>query len=267
MEKKSIHFLDKKITYYSAGNAPKTIVFLHGFFESSIIWEDYANRLKNSFRIICIDLLGHGETESIGDVHTTLLMSDALNAVLKAENITSCILIGHSMGGYVGLTFGERYFEKTKGVILVNSTAMDDSRTKKLDRDRAIKVMEKNPSIFINEAIPNLFPTEGREKYKEIIEVYINNALKTSTQGAVACLRGMKYRDDKTYLLQKGKFPLMIIAGTNDNVIPVEMIIPQMSLNSSIDSVLLEGCGHMSFIEEKEKCFEAISRFVYAMKW
>ncbi len=265
MEKKHLHFLDKKITYYISGDGLNTIVFLHGFLESSIIWEEYAHRLKNSFKVICIDLLGHGETESIGDVHTTLLMSDAVNAVLKAENVSSTILIGHSMGGYVGLTFGERYFEKTKGVILVNSTATADSRTKKSDRDRAIKVMEKNPSIFINEAIPNLFPTEGREKYQEIIQEFIENALKTSTQGAVACLRGMKYRDDKTYLLQKNEFPLMIIAGTNDNVIPVEMIIPQMSLNSSIDSVLLEGCGHMSFIEEKEKCFEAISRFVKAI--
>lgn len=265
MEKKQIHFLDKKITYYSYGKGAKTIVFLHGFLESSIIWDDYANRLSHQYHIICIDLLGHGETEAIGDVHTTLLLSDTVNAVLKAENISSCILVGHSMGGYVGLTFGERYHEKTKGVILVNSTAMADSRTKKLDRDRAIKVMQKNPSIFINEAIPNLFPTEGREKYHDIIQVFIENALKTDTNGAVACLRGMKYRDDKTYLLQKNKFPLMIIAGTKDNVIPVEMIIPQMSLNSSIDSVLLEGCGHMSFIEEKEKCFEAISRFVNAI--
>ena len=66
----------------------------------------------------------------------------------------------------------------------------------------AIKVMEKNPSIFINEAIPNLFPTEGREKYSKIISEFIHQALQTSTQGAIACLRGMKYRDDKTYLLQ-----------------------------------------------------------------
>lgn len=262
MDKKQLYFLDKKITYYKIGSGKTTLTFLHGFLESSIIWEEYANRLKNNFQIICMDLLGHGETETIGDVHTTLLMSDALNAVLKAENISSTILVGHSMGGYVGLTFGERYSEKTKGVVLVNSTATADSKVKKGDRERAIKVMEKNPSIFINEAIPNLFPTEGREKYSEIIEQFIQHALKTSTQGAIACLRGMKYRDDKTYLLQKNNFPLMIIAGTNDNVVPIEVILPQMSLNTNIDSVLLEGCGHMSFIEEKEKCFAAIERFV-----
>jgi pimeloyl-ACP methyl ester carboxylesterase len=262
MQEKKISFLGKNINYFLSGQGENLIVLLHGFLESSSMWEDYSFKWEKEYKVIAIDLPGHGKTDSLAEVNSTLLMADSVDAVLKNEKVSSAILIGHSMGGYVALSYGERYSEKIKGVVLLNSTALADSDIKKGDRDRAIKVMQKNPSIFINESIPNLFATDYREKYLEEIKLVIDGALKTNIDGACACLRGMKEREDKTFLLKENRFPIKFIAGAKDNVIPIEKVKEQISLHPKIHHQIFEESGHMSFIEEKEACFQAINSFL-----
>lgn len=262
MQQKSISFLGKKIYYYTSGSGEKTLVLLHGFLESSSMWEDYSKRWGNKYRIICIDIPGHGKSEVIAEVHTVNLMADAVDAVLKKEEVKKVCFIGHSMGGYISLAFGERYAEKISGVILLNSTAHPDSEIKKADRDRAVKVMQKNAAIFINEAIPNLFADSNREKFKNAIDRIIQEALQIPVEGACAALRGMKVREDKTHLLKENKFPVHFVSGAKDNVIPIEKVQEQVSLNENIRSVVFPESGHMSFLEAKEECFIILNQFI-----
>jgi pimeloyl-ACP methyl ester carboxylesterase len=262
MISKQVRFLGKNITYYSSGKGEKCLLFLHGFLESSTMWNDYTHRLQNEYKIISMDIPGQGKSEVIADIHSPSLMADTVDTVLKTEGIKTITIIGHSMGGYVALAFAERYKEKIKNIVLMNSTALADSDLKKADRDRAIKVLEKNPAIFINEAIPNLFADDNRQKFAQIIEELKKEALLTPVNGAVACLRGMKIREDKTSLLIKGDFPVLIIAGEKDNIIPLEKVKEQIALNPKIESLIIPGCGHMAFIEAKEECFEAIEKFI-----
>ncbi|MFZ5552657.1 MAG: alpha/beta fold hydrolase [Bacteroidota bacterium] len=259
-EKKTETFNGKKISYTIAGKG-NGIVFLHGFFESKKIWEDFSDQLSKNFCVICIDLPGHGETDVFGEVHTMSLMADCINAILKKENVSNIFLVGHSMGGYAALSFAERYSEKIKGLCMFNSTAYADSEIKKADRDRAIKVLKKNPMVFFNEAIPNLFGKENLEKFRNEIEAAKQLAVATSIDGACACLRGMKVREDKTELLGKIKFPVLYIAGDMDNVNPVDKTIEQSRLSEKIKLVVLPHCGHMGFLEAKEESLEAVKKF------
>ncbi len=267
MQQKSTTFLSKKVNYYTQGGGGKTIVLLHGFLENSTMWFDYAGRLGESYFVIAIDIPGQGESEILAEAHTTSLMADAVDQVLKTEKIKSAVFIGHSMGGYVALSFGERYSEKLKGIIMLNSTALADSEIKKADRDRAIKVLKKSPAVFINEAIPNLFADENKVKFKNEIEAIIQNALAGSIAGACCCLRGMKVREDKTHLLKEGKFPVHFISGAKDNVIPLEKVKEQTALNGKIRSIIFPDSGHMSFLEAREECFTAILDLLDKIKW
>lgn len=262
MQEKNLRFLGKNINYLISGSGDKNILLLHGFLNSSFMWEEFILRWKNDYKIIAIDLPGHGKTDSLAEVNSTSLMADAVDAVLKNEKIFSAVFIGHSMGGYVALAMGERYREKVNGVVLLNSTALADSDIKKGDRDRAIKVMQKNPSIFINESIPNLFATDHREKYTEEIQKVINVALKTDKNASCDCLRGMKEREDKTHLLKENHFPIKFISGAKDNVIPIDKVKEQISLNPKIQFEIFKESGHMSFIEAKEECFRSINDFL-----
>lgn len=262
MTTKNFRFLGKNIHYQISGSGKITLVLLHGFLENLSMWEEYSSRWKNDFQLLAIDLPGHGKTDSLAEVNSTSLMSDAVAAVLGQEKIETAFFIGHSMGGYVALAFGERYREKVKGVLLLNSTALADSETKKGDRERAIKVMQKNPSIFINESIPNLFATDHRVQFENEIKRIIQEALLTSIDGACDCLRGMKEREDKTHLLIENRFPVKFIAGAKDNVIPIDKIREQAQLHPAIELEIFPESGHMSFLEAKEGCYQSICNFI-----
>ena len=91
--------------FYSEEGQGQTIVLLHGFLENCSMWNDIkAQLVKHSYKVITVDLLGHGKTGCLGYIHTMEVMADAVYAVLHELKIKSFALVGHSMGGYVGFS-------------------------------------------------------------------------------------------------------------------------------------------------------------------
>ena len=84
MQQKNLRFLGKNVNYFLSGSGDKNIILLHGFLESSCMWHDYTSRWNKNYKVIAIDLPGHGKTDSLAEVNSTLLMADAVDAVLKA---------------------------------------------------------------------------------------------------------------------------------------------------------------------------------------
>jgi pimeloyl-ACP methyl ester carboxylesterase len=72
------------------------IVLLHGFLENQSMYNHTLQLCKRT--VITIDLLGHGETECLGYVHTMEDNADAVHSVLLELGIRKSILVGHSMG-------------------------------------------------------------------------------------------------------------------------------------------------------------------------
>lgn len=253
-------FNRKKICWYSLGEGP-VLVLLHGFLESSPVFFPLAKELSAHFRVLCIDLPGHGNSDTHGEIHSMQLCADVVASVLKSNSIKSAFLVGHSMGGYVALSFLDRYPEYCKGLCLLNSTAFSDTEEKKKDRERAVAVMQKNISLFIKEAIPNLFAESNRERLKPDIETVMEHALQTKAEGAAACTLGMRDRQDRSDLLQKHVVPFLIVAGKYDGVIPMGRSHAMAALHPEIELVVMEESGHMAFLEEKEKTCTTIIEF------
>ena len=119
---KQIQFKNTQISFSDTGKGT-VIVLLHGFLENKKMWDFYISEFAKKNRVIAIDLLGHGESECLGYVHSMEDHADAVQAVLSDLRIRKAIFIGHSMGGYVALAFAELYPDNTKGLVLLNSTA------------------------------------------------------------------------------------------------------------------------------------------------
>ena len=182
-------------------------MFLHGFLENSTMWNAHVEELAKKYRVICVDLLGHGDTDCLGYVHTMEDMADAVHHVLHELKLRKVVLVGHSMGGYVALAFAELYPDMMKGLVLVNSTSREDSDERKLNRDRAILAIKKSYTTAIRMAISNLFSEENRDRLTDEIEAVKLEALKTPLQGIVAAQEGMKVRNDREVLLHLTPYP------------------------------------------------------------
>src|SRR5690349_23915025 len=89
--------------FYTVKGKGRAVVLLHGFMGSSEVWQEFANDLSKRYKVVCIDLPGHGQTPSYGYIHNMELMAACVDAVLKKLRLRRVALVGHSMGGYVSL--------------------------------------------------------------------------------------------------------------------------------------------------------------------
>lgn len=223
------------------------------------MWNDYIPEFSRKYRIITIDLLGHGDTECMGYVHSMEDNADVVHAVLSKLRIRKAIFVGHSMGGYVALAFAELYPDNVKGLVLLNSTSIADSEERKLNRDRAIIAVKQNYLSFVRLAVANLFSEENREKLIDEIEKARAEALKTPLQGIVASLEGMKIRNDREVLLHFGPYPKMLILGKKDPVLNYEDSLEQIE-NTEVKLVSFPD-GHMSHIENAGELMKILLAF------
>ena len=247
---KTIQYKNIKISYTDQGKGT-AVVLLHGFLENKTMWDKYVSALSKNHRIITIDLLGHGETECLGYVHSMEDQADMIFAVLISLRIRKIVLVGHSMGGYVALAFAELYPDNVKGLFLLNSTSRADSDERKINRDRAIKAVKQNHTNFVRISISNLFSENNREVLTKEIEKVKLQALKTPLQGIVASLEGMKIRKDREVLLHFAPYPIQVVLGEKDGVLIYDDTIDQIE-GTKVELTTFPD-GHMSHIENEKE--------------
>jgi pimeloyl-ACP methyl ester carboxylesterase len=255
------HSVNTKPLHFSISGQGPVIVLLHGFLESGEIWKNFARRLGLSFQVVAIDLPGHGSSGVFERTVTMDEMAEAVYHVLASLKITRCIMAGHSMGGYVTLAFAEKYPRMLKGFILFHSHAAADSPEARANRERTIKLAEKDHHGFIKNFIPDLFaPVNISRCGKEIIKLR-DMAMKTEKAGIIAALEGMKIRPDRQHVLLHTKVPVLFIIGKSDRRMPMEMIMPQTLLPSHCEVLLMDQVGHMGFIEASGLTYSALKGF------
>ncbi|HXB40517.1 MAG TPA: alpha/beta hydrolase [Bacteroidia bacterium] len=257
---KYIEFKNGKIAFTDHGKG-RAIVLLHGFLLNKEIWEETRNALSKHFRIICIDLPGHGKSDCFGYVHGMDLMAKSVKAVMDKLRLKKYVLVGHSMGGYAALAFAELFPEQIKGLCLFHSTSYADSDKKKHDRDKAIKSVKSDPNIYIRATVKNLFATKNLKFFKKQITFATQIARKTPKQGIVDALEGMKDRPSRDVILHFADYPIQFIVGKYDNLLPMQSLLDQTKLCKHRHTLFLENSGHMGFLEQPDTCIKFLKRF------
>jgi pimeloyl-ACP methyl ester carboxylesterase len=250
--------------HYTVEGKPKhhTVVLLHGFTESLDIWDDFSAELSVDYKVICVDLPGHGKSAVVSKAHSMELMADVVKAILDKELVGESVMIGHSMGGYVALAFAEKYPAMIKGLGLFHSTAFPDTPESKANRAKAIEAIEKNHSGFIMNFIPDLFAPAFRESLKKEIAAMVEKAQTMTTDAIVAAQLGMMERGDKRGVLAKATFPVLFIAGKLDTRVPFEKVLEMTAIPKDSTALLLHDIAHMGYMEARDKTLYAVKCFV-----
>ena len=254
-----IHYKNTKIAFSSSGKGT-TIVLLHGFLENKTMWSEMVPELSKRNRVICIDLLGHGQTECMGYVHSMELMATAVEAVLRHLRIRRVLFVGHSLGGYVALAFAEKHPEKVKGVCLMNSTPGADDKDRVQMRSAAITVAQKQFATVVRISMTNLFKEENLKKFKNELEAIKKQALLTPLQGYIAAQEGMKIRPDRSKVLKNAAFKTLLIIGKHDPVLAYKTQL-EVAAKTETKAVVFPD-GHMSHIENKDALILVLKEFV-----
>ncbi len=259
-----IYYKGGKIFYSDTGASSGTpLVLLHGYLESSEIWSGFTKRLSSDFRVISIDLPGHGSSSIYSECHTMEFMAEAVNEVLAGLDVSKAFITGHSLGGYVVLAFLELFPQKLKGYCLFHSHPYADTPEAVHKREREIEIVRSGKKyLMYPDNVSMMFASDNLTKFQEALNVSKEIASRTSDEGIISVLKGMMARPSRVGVLEEGSVPFLWILGRHDNYIPHDSVLSRTQLPSSARVVILEKSGHMGFVEEESLSAMIISDFM-----
>lgn len=254
---------------YSQKGSGNAIVLIHGFGEDSHVWQGVADVLQANFKVVLIDLPGSGKsvltTEALQDERLSIIdyYADVLHALLQQLKIDACVMLGHSMGGYITLSFVEKYPQLLKGYGLVHSTAYADSDEKRANRQRGITMMDEYGGYaFLKTTIPNLFSNAFKQTNSDSVNALIEAGKNFNVVALQNYYRAMMNRLDKTAVLKGSNLPVLFIIGTEDVAVPVKDSLEQTHMPICTYIHVLENAGHMSMIETPQQIAGFVEVFV-----
>lgn len=250
----SVCWVDHQKVYYERiGNAASNhkLLFVHGAAGNAEIWRSVRSLLP-SFDSIVADLPGHYRSEGKSK-KSIEEYADFLREFIRTLGFgdgSSLILIGHSMGGAIGLEIACRGETWIQRLILVNSAPRLKVHPRFLS-DLSEGVF--NPSLFETAFGPNA----SVELKQNVLKQSHSNSVHTSYDDFSAC-----DRFDRREALSGVRIPVLIIAGTDDRLTPAAHT--QMMKQHISDScyVEIEQCGHFAPLEQPERVADAIHTFL-----
>lgn len=240
------------------------IILIHGFCENHLIWEEVTPHLSREFRVIAIDLPGFGKSKPIKAPHS---IDDVAHAILDFISndlkLDSCIVLGHSLGGYVVLAMADLQENLFAGIGLIHSTANADLPERKVARNKVIEFVSTHGVIpFVQSFIPPLYFNQTSPTVDRTVE----RAASTPRATLLSYTEAMRDRPDRNHVLKRFTRPVLFLAGKHDTMIPLETVQIQ-SLRANHPHVLvLEKSAHMGMLEQVNETSEAILSFVRLTK-
>ncbi|RYY89193.1 MAG: alpha/beta hydrolase [Chitinophagaceae bacterium] len=251
---------NKQLSYQSIGSG-LPLVLLHGFGEDSRIWSEQ-RVLSDEARLIIPDLPGTAASEAPA-AYTMEEMAASIKSLLDAEGIERCILVGHSMGGYIALAFAEQWPERLIGLGLFHSSALADTAAKVETRRKGIEFIQKNgAAAFLKTSIPGLYAKKTTEDRPELIEKHLAEATQTAPEALVGYYEAMIARPDRTQLLKDAQIPILLILGREDIAVSLADGLAQSHLPAICHLELMEETGHMGMREHPETANEHLRSYV-----
>ncbi|MBQ4279138.1 MAG: alpha/beta fold hydrolase [Rikenellaceae bacterium] len=249
----------------SEKNSP-AVVLLHGYLESLDVWDDFAAGLARRYRVIAPDLPGHGISEVHDEVHTMEFLAGVVRGALDELGVDRCVMVGHSMGGYVAQAFAEAWPERLLGLALFHSTPLADSAEKQAARRREIDLIRAGKKDALARLSPgNGFAPDNRARLTHKIEELSDQITLTEDEGIVAILRGLMERPDRSAMLRALKVPVLLIFGRHDGYIAPEIAEQVIAGLPDASAVWLEHSGHMGFVEEPATALAALEAWIDAL--
>jgi pimeloyl-ACP methyl ester carboxylesterase len=236
------------------GSHEKSLVFIHGSGGNSSAWSHQYTKLHKSFNIAAVNLPGHGKSGGSGrqDIHDYV---HPFQDLLHSLGLTKPILIGHSLGAAIALSFAARHPADISAVISVgggltmpvNPAILDGlSQQPEEIRDLIAKfslAKENRPAM--------LAPL--RASLDEVNTQVLLNDLKACNQ--------MNLADE----ISKIRVPALIICGTEDKMTPVEASRRIADGITGSKLLLIENAGHMVMMEKPSALNKAIRDFAASL--
>lgn len=243
-----------RLTYERRGTGTP-MVLLHGFPLDHHLWDDVVPLLSDTFDLIVPDLRGFGGSSTVESFYAMEDFAADIAALLDHLGIQKAAIVGHSMGGYIALAFARLYPARVTGLGLVGSQALADAPDRKEGRYKsAAEVADKGIGSVVAAMMPKLTSAARLQEYaKQSME-------RQQPAAYIGALKAMAERVDSTPVLASFNFPVVLVHGDADALIPIDRAREIKAAIPEAHLVEISGAGHMPMMESPQKTAEALKR-------
>jgi pimeloyl-ACP methyl ester carboxylesterase len=253
---------DAVIAYDVLGDGP-AVVLLHAFPLNSEMWRPVAERLAARYRVVLMDLRGHGNS-SPGDGRATMEKHAAdVARVCDAAGVSRAVFAGVSLGGYVVFECWRRFRERFTGIVLADTKAQADDEPVRAGRLQAAEKVEKDgPDQYLDGLLPKLIGASTQAGRPDLVAAIRQMAARMTVAGIAAVQRGMAQRPDSVPTLNSIRVPALLLFGGEDTVSPVsDGLLMQQHIPGSRLQVSARG-GHVMVFEQPDAAHDALRKFL-----
>jgi pimeloyl-ACP methyl ester carboxylesterase len=266
-----------KRAYRIAGSGP-AILLIHGIGDNSTTWNAIQAKLAQRFTVIAPDLLGHGRSDKPRADYSVAAYANGMRDLLSVLEIERVTVVGHSLGGGVGMQFAYQFPHLVERLILIGAGGV----TKDVNVALRLASLPMGSEALALLRLPLVLPalqTAGRILGKALgtkgLGNDVANVLRilddlpeptassafTRTLRAVVDWRGQIVTMlDRCYLTQA--IPVLIVWGTRDVVVPVRHAWMAHSAMPGSRLEIFEGSGHFPFHDDPARFIDVVQRFI-----
>lgn len=232
------------------------LLYIHGFLGSEEIYREHIDLMKEDYDLIAVDLAGHGKSAFLEVESTIDGYLEQIEEVLKVEEVTKAVWVGHSMGGYIVLRALEKKLPSVwKAVLAYSSVGADDEKTKEKRDKQKEEIDQFGVFHFVNKTLPAFFSDHADE---EIVEQAIRIGTPVSELGLYTALDAMKARKNQQTTIDTTETPVLVIEGVYDKIVePIE------TSNRMVEKVRTY-TGHLGMMEAPQPFTTHIIQFLHA---
>jgi non-heme chloroperoxidase len=255
-----------RVHYESYGKGPEAVVFIHGWTCDLTFWRGQAPVYQKR-RALLVDLPGHGQSGKPEVAYTQDRFARAIDAVMRDAGVTRAVLVGHSMGGPVALTFLRLFPARTKALVLVDAYVPEAPKD---DAERARQKAQMEPFLR----------SLGEPNYRETAQKMIEGMFSAKTTPAQREeIRGKMMATPQHVLVSaiQGMFALEAPKAGETYSLPAMAIVAATPARAGYEARLRtvfpdlrkfetwEGAGHFLMMESPDRFNRALEDFLAGM--
>ena len=269
-----MHYRDE-----GAPDAP-TLLLIHGFSASLHTWEPWVERLAtgdarlNDYRIVSIDLPGHGLTRAPAGYQASIEgFRDTVEAFARTQQLDSFFLAGSSMGGNVAWEYALEHPERVQGLILVDASGWPETRADYAQDPLVFKLLRSPVAPLLRDLDNTALIRQGLENSffdpalvtDAMVTRYSELSRAPGHRDIILQLtlgfRARNYASEER--LAALRVPTLVLTGDHDRLVPPEHAQQFHAAIADSQLITFENVGHIPQEEVADQSAMAAHEFMY----
>jgi pimeloyl-ACP methyl ester carboxylesterase len=230
--------------------AGEVVLLLHAFTLDASQWDHQVAALSGDMRCVRVDVWGCGASPPPpADEPSLDGFAASVLAALDSRHIDRVALVGLSMGGYLAFALWRLAPERIRALVLCNTRAAADAEGPRDDRLAMAETVERDQSVesIVEPMVARLLSRRAQAE-AHVVDPVRGRIRRCTPAGIAYAQRAMAARPDSTGLLASINVPTLVIAGTQDAIIPAPEGRAMAGRIPGARYAELD-CGHLSNLE------------------